>query len=72
MIVKTMSGVFDEIIKIPSRVNFPSLPGKKETNKEVEKNDCDLIAVDFDLDTKRVIINKQFQSFSFKIIYRYK
>ena len=35
MIVKTMSGVFDEIIKIPSRVNFPSLPGKKDTNKEV-------------------------------------
>ncbi|CAG2199652.1 SNX19 [Mytilus edulis] len=58
MIVKTMSGVFDEIIKIPSRVNFPSLPGKKETNKEVEKNDCDLIAVDFDLNTKLVNIIK--------------
>ncbi|XP_076072193.1 uncharacterized protein LOC143044184 [Mytilus galloprovincialis] len=63
MIVKTMSGVFDEIIKIPSRVNFPSLPGKKETNKEVEKNDCDLIAVDFDLNTKLQSLEEELQEY---------
>ncbi|CAC5390196.1 SNX19 [Mytilus coruscus] len=63
MIVKTMSGVFDEIIKIPSRVNFPSLPGKKDTNKEIEKNDCDQIAVDFDLDTICLSQEEKLQEF---------
>ena len=54
MIVKTMSGVFDEIIKIPSRVNFPSLPGKKDSSKDGDKEDCDQINLEFDIDSKYV------------------
>lgn len=54
MIAKTVSGVFDEIIKIPSRVSFPSLPGKKEVTKELEKEDSDQINIEFDIDTKYV------------------
>ena len=63
MIAKTVSGVFDEIIKIPSRVSFPSLPGKKDVNKELEKEDSDQINIEFDIDSKYVCEHFLYRSY---------
>jgi hypothetical protein len=58
-----MSGVFDEIIKIPSRVSFPTLPGKKDVNKELEKEDSDQINIEFDIDSKYVCEHFLYRSY---------